>query len=186
MAITQRKLTLEEFLRLPEVKPALEYIDGVVTQKVSPEFKHGMLQGQLYVLISGFAVPRRLAIAVPELRATFAGSSPVPDVAVYRWDRVPRDADGEPVDDVFIPPDIAIEIRSPGQSLRSQIERCRWYVDRGVPIALLVNRPDRSVRLFRPGQPERMLRGSERIDLDDVLPGFELTPEALFDSLRLD
>ena len=186
MAITQRKLTLEEFLQLPEEEPALEYIDGMVTQKVSPKLKHGWLQGMLYQLINTFAVPRKLAAAFTEARATFSGSSPVPDVAVYRWERIPRDADREPSNDALLPPDIAIEIRSPGQSLRSQIERSPWYVDRGVPIALLVNRPDRSVRLFRPGQPERMLRGSERIDLDDVLPGFELTPEALFDSLRLD
>jgi hypothetical protein len=36
MAITQRRLTLEEFLKLPEEKPYLELIDGVVRQKVAP------------------------------------------------------------------------------------------------------------------------------------------------------
>lgn len=185
MAITQRRLTLEEFLQLPEEEPALEYIDGVVTQKVSPKAKHGMLEGRLCQFVNQFAEPGRIAFAFPETRATFGASSPVPDVSVYRWDRIPRDADGEPVDDFFLPPDIAIEIRSPSQTLRSQIERCRWYVDHGVPVALLLNRPDRSIRLFRQGRPGRLLRGNERVDLDDVLPGFELTPEALFASLRL-
>ena len=32
MAITQRRMTLEEFLRLPEEKPYLELIDGMVVQ----------------------------------------------------------------------------------------------------------------------------------------------------------
>ena len=44
MAITDRRLTLEEFLALPEEKPALEYADGEVTQKVSPKARHGRLQ----------------------------------------------------------------------------------------------------------------------------------------------
>jgi len=39
------------------------------------------------------------------------------------------------------------------------------------------------VRLFQPGLEPRILRGTDRIDLDAVLPGFELTVEQLFDTL---
>ena len=35
------------------------------------------------------------------------------------------------------------------------------------------------------GQIPRALRGPERIDLDNLLPGFELTVQDLFASLRL-
>ncbi len=37
-------LTLERFLRLPEAKPALEFIDGKVVQKVSPKRTHSTIQ----------------------------------------------------------------------------------------------------------------------------------------------
>ena len=37
MAVSQQQITLEEFLALPEQKPALEYFDGEVTQKVPPD-----------------------------------------------------------------------------------------------------------------------------------------------------
>ena len=40
MALTERRTSLEEFLKLPEEKPALEYFDGKVTQKVSPKTRH--------------------------------------------------------------------------------------------------------------------------------------------------
>jgi Uma2 family endonuclease len=43
MAIAQRRLTLEELLALPEEEPALEYYDGTVTQKVSPQGQHTVL-----------------------------------------------------------------------------------------------------------------------------------------------
>jgi hypothetical protein len=42
---------------------------------------------------------------------------------------------------------------------------------------------DKTVFAFRPGAPLRALGGNDRIDLDDVLPGFELTVAGLFDLL---
>ena len=185
MAITQR-LTLDEFLALPDDEPALELEpDGTVVQKVSPQGQHSSLQFALCERINGFARPRRLAVAFPELRTIFGGAAYVPDVTVFRWERIPRDQDGELLDDVFIPPDIAVEIRSPGQSLRGQVNRCRWYVEKGVEIALLVDPDDRSVRLFRADAEMRVLHGEDRIDLDSVLPGFELSVQQLFDALTL-
>ena len=185
MAISQRRMTLDEFLKLPEEKPALEFEHGVVTQKVSPKARHSRLQGRLARLFDEFGEPIRLAAAFPELRTTFGGNSVVPDVAIFRWERIPRDQDGELLDDVFIPPDIAVEIRSPGQSLRGQVNRCRWYVENGVEIALLVDPDDRSVRLFRADAEMRVLHGEDRIDLDSVLTGFELSVQQLFGALTL-
>ena len=177
-------MTLKEFLELPEQEPALEYLDGVVSQKVSPKTPHSGLQGELLERFNRFGRPRKLARAFTELRITFAGASPVPDVAVYRWDRIPTDADGSLAQDAIEPPDIVVEIASPDQSIRSLVDKCLWYVRHGVRIAILVEPKSRSVELFRPGARTGPLRGTERIDVDDVLPGFELTVEELFQCLR--
>ena len=185
MAIPHRKLTLQEFLELPETKPALEYIDGVVTQKVSPQGLHSTGQYRFAERINRFAEPRRLAFAFPELREVFEGSSAVPDISVFRWDRIPRDERGRAQDRFTVPPDIAIEIASPGQTVRALIARCGWYVERGVLISVLVRNSNESVTIIRPGQPDQVLRGIDRIDLNPVLPGVELTVQELFDSLRL-
>ncbi len=187
MAITQqRRLTLEEFLELPEEKPAFEYVEGVVSQKVSPQGEHSVVQYGFAEHVNRFARPKKLAWAFPELRATWAGASPVPDVSVYRWERIPRTPAGRVANVFREPPDIAVEIRSPGQRRAGQVERCRWYVAHGVLIALLADPRDESVTRFQEGTPERVLRGSDRIDLDDVLPGFELTVKDLFGALDLD
>jgi len=183
MAIGARRMTLEEFLRLPEEEPALEYLDGEVTQKVSPQGQHGALQYGVAHLFNDYGWPRRLARAFPELRATYGGGSPVPDVAVYRWDRVPLTPDGKVANIFREPPDIAVEIVSPEQSVPEQVKKCEWYVGHGVRIALLVDPDHLTVRLFRPGAAPRVLRGTDRIDLDEVLPGFELTVDALFATL---
>ena len=186
MAATEKGLTLEQFLRRPEKKPALEYDDGVVTQKVSPRFRHARLQGELTTLVNQFGWPRKLALALPELRATYDRRSTVPDVAVYVWDRIGRTPDGQYVDEYFTPPDLAIEIASPDQSATSLVRKCMWYVAHGVRIALLVDPDDQTVMLFRPDVATQALRDDDAIDVADVLPGFELKVSELFGVLKAD
>ena len=185
MAVPKRRMSLEEFLGLPEEKPALEFEDGLVTQKVPPQGKHGRLQWWISTLFNTFAEPRKLATAVPELRTTYSGASRVPDIAVYVWERIPRDERGRIADDFRLPPDIAVEILSPGQRVSSLVDRCRSFVERGVQIAILVDPYREDVRLFRPGRAPQQLSGADEIDLGDVIPGFILRVSEIFDSLML-
>lgn len=187
MAVAQRRLTLEEFLALPEGEPPLELEpDGTVDQKVSPQGQHSGLQPDLAQLFNSFGRPRKLARAFTELRATYAGASFVSDVSVYQWARIPRTADGKLANTFREPPDIAVEIISPDQRVTALVRRCLWYVGHGVRVALLVDPADESVLLFRAGREPRALRGADEIDVSDVLPGFRLTVGEVFASLRMD
>jgi Uma2 family endonuclease len=195
MAIARRKLSypplgqrmsVEEFLKLPEFKPHLELFEGVVTQKVSPKLPHGAIQGEFFAAVDRFARPRKLARVFTETRVIYAGRVVVPDLVVYRWERIPRSPGGALAEDASVPPDIIVEIVSPGQSLRGLRERCRWYVEHGTPIALLVNPRTETIDVFGPETSMPVLRGEDRIDLDAVLPGFQLTVQDLFDTLRVD
>lgn len=179
-----RYQALDEFLALPEEKPALEYWRGRVSQKVSPKARHSALQGELMQRFNQVGMPRRVARAFPELRATFAGESVVPDVAVYRWERIQREKDGSLADDVTTPPDIAVEIVSPGQSANALMDRCLWYVAHGVQVALLADPYHQSVLVVRPERQPVLWRGADLIDVSEVLPGFDLSVEQLFSSLR--
>ena len=185
MAVSPKRLTLAEFLKLPEAEPALEFADGMVAQKVSPKGQHSALQLEVAQLFDRFARPRRLACAFPELRTTFGGASRIPDVAVYRWDRIPVEDAGRVANDFLEPPDIAIEIVSPEQSANALVRRCLWYVANGVRVALLIDPADESTLSFRPGQVPTSLRGPDRIEVGDLVPGFELTVQELFDALRM-
>ena len=185
MAISE-KLTLDEFLALPEEEVSLEYEDGSVIQKVPPQGKHSVVQATVLDRFNRLAVPKKLAMAFPELRTTFAGYSRVPDISVYMWERIARDAGGEVANEFREPPDITIEIVSPGQSVNALVRRCLWYVEQGVRAALLLDPADHSVLLFRPDHTTTPLRGTEQIEVQDILPGLGLTAEDFFASLALD
>lgn len=186
MAVATTRVTLDEFLQLPEEKPALEYFDGMVSQKMSPKMRHATVQARLAGHINAAVGHARTALAVTEARATFAGESVVPDVSVYRWDRLPRTTNGMMADESPIPPDVAVEIISPSQSPNALFRRCRWYVSNGVQIALQIDPDDESVIVFYPDGTTQAWRGSDRIDLDSVASGFEMTVDDLFAPLRAD
>lgn len=185
MATTRKLMTLEHFLKLPEEKPALEFEEGRVTQKVSPKGRHSVLQYAICFLVNGFAQARRLAFAFPELRTTYGGRSYVPDVSAYLWERIPFDEQGSVADEFFDSPDIAIEIVSPRQSVNRLMERCGWYVTNGVQAALIVNPTDRSIRLFKAGESVKLLRDDDAVELGDVIPGLRFTAGQVFASLQM-
>ncbi len=185
MATLPQHMSLEAFLELPEKKPALEYDDGMVTKKVTPKGQHAALQIGIGEIINRIARPQQLARAFTELRATYANLSRVPDVAVYRWERIPRDVNGKIADDFWEPPDIAIEIISPGQRVNAMVRRCLTYLGNGVTIVLLVDPSDESVLVFRRDQIPLTCHGSDKIDLGDVIPGFQISAQEIFAELFL-
>jgi Uma2 family endonuclease len=186
MAIAQRRMTLEEFLRLPEAEPPYEFWHGEVIQKVSSKMPHGGLQfgvGELVYRLTGPGRPFRI---FPETRVTFRGVSAVPDLIVYRRERVPRDGRGQLVEDSTVPPDVAVEILSPGQSRTRVLAHCRWYVANSIRLAVFADPRRRVVRLFRPGSESGDMRGADVLDLTDVLPGFVLSVDDFFAPLSAD
>lgn len=67
--------------------------------------KHSIIKSELVPTINSVVKSKRVARAFPELRCTFGGRSTVPDVAVFRWERIPRDENGEVANTFPIAPD---------------------------------------------------------------------------------
>jgi Uma2 family endonuclease len=174
-----RRMTLDEFLKLPEQDGSLEYDDGTVTQKVAPQADHGRAQFKLAGVFERSGEDTGLGLVFTETRFVTPTWAPTPDISFYLHERIhPRSE--EQIGDFHEPPDIAVEVSSPDQSLGELFQKCIRYADLGVRISLLVAVNDRSVFVFRPGEQTVALRGSERIDLHDVLPAFDLTVDGLF------
>jgi Uma2 family endonuclease len=122
------KISLEEFLLLPETKPASEYVDGKIYQKDMPQGKHSTLQTRFGSRINQVGEPQKLAFAFSELRCTFGGRSLVPDIAVFEWHRIPLNAKREIKNRFEIAPDWIIEILSPDQSSTRVIKKILFFL----------------------------------------------------------
>ncbi|MGI8935618.1 MAG: Uma2 family endonuclease [Phormidesmis sp.] len=147
-----KPLSLEVFLKLPETKPASEYIDGRIAQKPMPQGKHSKLRLELAALINAAARPQKVACTFLELRCTFGGSSIVPDLSVFKWARIPKEDSGEVANIFPLAPDWTIEILSQGQRptrVTKNILRCLKH---GTQMGWLIDPEDKSVFVYQPNQ----------------------------------
>jgi Uma2 family endonuclease len=144
------------------------------------------LQYDFCALVNMFARPCRLAWAFPEHRTTYSGRSTVPDVTVYTWERVPRDASRRLSTRNLTPPDIAVEIRSPDQTFQSSLVRCLWYVANGARVAIAIEPSDLLLVAFRPAEEPIVIEREGLLDLSDVIAGFSLDVGALLAPLDPD
>ncbi|PZD75332.1 hypothetical protein C1752_00410 [Acaryochloris thomasi RCC1774] len=158
-------LSLEEFLKLPETKPASEFFDGRIYQKTMPQGKHSLIQTVFTSAINQVAVPKRIAHAFTELRCTFDGRSIVPDITVFEWSRIPVGAAGE-VENVFpIYPDWTIGILSPDQRPTRVINNILFCLNNGTQLGWLIDPAEKTVIIFQPNQQPIALE-----DQSDILP----------------
>jgi Uma2 family endonuclease len=172
-------LTLEEFLKLPETKPASEYINGQIIQKPMPQGKHSKLQGKLVTVINQVE-DRQIAHAFPELRCTFGGRSLVPDVAVFAWERIPLDENGD-IANVFVAaPDWTIEILSPEQSQTKATDNILHCLNHGSQLGWLIDPNERSVLIYPAGRQPQLLREQDRLPVPELAPEVQLTVGELF------
>ncbi|MEO1622096.1 MAG: Uma2 family endonuclease, partial [Cyanobacteria bacterium J06632_3] len=148
-------MTLEEFLQMPETKPASEYIGGQIVQKPMPKGRHSRLQSKLCAVksklcavINQAAEDEKIAYAFPELRCSFGGRSTVPDVAVFQWDRIPFTAEGEVPDNFNLAPDWTIEILSPDQRPNKVLGNILHCLEHGSHLGWFVDPDDLSILYF--------------------------------------
>ena len=176
-----KTLTLAEFLQLPETKPASEYIDGQITQKPMPQGKHSVIQGELGPAINGVVKRRRIARAFPELRCTFGGRSTVPDVAVFRWERIPRDENGEVANTFSAAPDWTIEILSPDQSQTRVTKNILHCLQHGTEVGWLIDPSEQTVFIYRSKQePEALDEPEQVVPVPSFASDLKLTIQDLF------
>ena len=163
-----RRMTEAEYLALPEEKPYLEYVDGVVLQKPMPDDDHGFLSGALIVRLWQYGEAHGGRVG-PEIRAKFPANYRLPDASYYAAGR--PSADGAP-------PTLAVEVRSIGQTRAELRAKCRFFRGQGVDVCWLVDRVPREIEVFEPAG-ERTLSAHETLT-STVLPGFELKLSDLF------
>jgi Uma2 family endonuclease len=188
-----KPISIEDFLKLPETKPASEFVNGQIIQKPMPQGKHSTIQGDLVPAINAALKPGKIARAYPELRCTFSGRSTVPDVAVFIWERIPRDDDGKVANVFALAPDWTVEILSPDQSQTKVVRNILRCLSHGTQMGWLIDPDEELVFVYLAHDPADKLE-QPRISVfeakEDLLPvpefakSFQLTVGQLFDWLE--
>lgn len=178
-------ITLEEFLKLPETKPASEYIEGQIIQKPMPQGHHSTIQVELTETINAIVKKQRIARAYTELRCVVGGRAIVPDVTVFAWERIPVDENGNVANVFNIAPDWIVEILSPEQSPIKVIGKILYTLNHGRKMGWLIDPETRSILVYLPQQQSQLLEAENSIlPVPDLVKDLQLTVGDIFAWLK--
>jgi Uma2 family endonuclease len=177
MTIAAQKLTIQDFLKLPniEASPAWELVNGIALLKPMPTLYHSRLQKRIASAIDAIDSPYE---AFPELRCILSQNSVVPDVAVIRRDRLP--SGNEPLQGA---PDWTIEILSPDQSTTKLIAKIQLCLESGSKLGWLIDPQELVAIVFLPDRPLSLLTGDALLPVLPHIP-LELTVDRVFSWLN--
>lgn len=171
------RVSEQEYLaHYADLKPPYEFVNGEVSQKPMTKRDHTLLQDELQGVLREYRRQLRGAISGPTPTVNISRSADrryrAPDVGYW--------APGKPQGtDVFLPPTLAVEIQSEGQTLTFLRSKCREYLERGVDVAWLILPSRRVVEVFVHGADPKVFTGSDVLTSPE-LPGLAIVLSDLF------
>ena len=182
--IVNKKLTLEEFLALPDNDVTYELVDGVAIPKMSPKRFHSRVTVALSLLLTECTQGKgEMGIEwAITLKRQGKDWCPVPDllyISNQRLGDIPL-AD-EPC---RVPPELVIEIISPGQAFSDLSEKAVAYLNAGVKRVWLIDSQVKKVTIFYPDRPPQIKQGDDSL-ADEILPDLNITPQQIFSQAGL-
>jgi Uma2 family endonuclease len=131
-------------------QPEIEYLDGRAHPKVSPKSPHSIVQLALGGLISARAVGHGSTGTEWRFRPGVIDGSVtelVPDIAFVAKDRL-KALVGRDLQEPPFSPDVAVEIRSPGDNVGYLRDKIRRYLATGSTLVLDVDTRTRRIRAY--------------------------------------
>jgi Uma2 family endonuclease len=180
------QLTLQEFLNLPpgEGDTTYELVDGKSIPKMSPKFFHAKLTHVILSLME--ELTQEKGIVCPEwavlLKKRGIDWIPVPDIVYISHERLPADWNEDEA--CPVPPDLVIEILSPGQTFGQMMAKAKHYLNANVLRVWVLDSKARSITVFYPDAAPQTYMGDELIT-DSLIPGLQFTAEQVFQKAKI-
>ena len=170
-------LTVEDLERLHAAFPDLrmELVNGEIRVMSPSGIESEEVGLELASLLRNWVRPRRLG----RVLGSSAGfvlpnkSKDVrsPDVSFVRADRLPQ----SPTNYAELAPDLAVEVRSPTDSLTQLQQKIQDFLAVGTQVGILVDPKSRTVEVYRPGQNvPQVLRDGDVLTVPELLPGWSV------------
>ena len=172
-AAKAKLITADELLRLPKGDgKRYELIRGVLIEKMPTGDPHGeaVIRTGAVILAytdeSGYGVARsgepgyRLERGPDTVRA--------PDVAWIAPGRIPPGTRGFPE----LAPDLAVEVKSPGNSNPEMAAKAQMWLCYGSRVAVTLDPANTSAIVYRPNAEPTILGEYDTLDLNEFMPGF--------------
>ncbi|MFN6481442.1 MULTISPECIES: Uma2 family endonuclease [unclassified Nostoc] len=182
----KNQLTLQEFLNLPPEEGDITYelVDGQAIPKMSPKFFHAKLTRVILNLIEQSCEGKGEVCPEWAVALTRRGRDwmPIPDILYISYERLPANWDENEA--CPVPPDLVIEIISPGQTFGQMAAKAKDYLDAKVLRVWILDSKARSITVFYPDAAPQTYMGEELLT-DFLFEGLQFTVEQVFQKAKI-
>jgi len=186
LAMPRTLLTAAEFARMPNPHDGSrqELVRGEVLTMPPPSRTHGRVQINIGGLLNLFVNERMLGqVTVNSGIITETDPDTVrgPDVSYWSNERLPPGA----ATGVYpiVPPDLCVEVVSPGNRPKRMQEKIADYFTHGVRMVWIIDPEMRTVTVYRSPDEGRTLWEDAELSGEEVVPGFRCRIAQLFPPL---
>jgi Uma2 family endonuclease len=181
-AAPARLTTALEFMEAELGDGTFELVKGEVVRMAPPMPEHGRVCVNVTFVLESFGRQSGLGYALADSAVQTRRDPDTvrgPDVCFYSYSRWPRSEVGRGIPPV--PPDLAVEVFSPGNRDWEIQVKVGEYLDVGVALIWVVYPRSRSVAMYRAsGEPPLVLKEDQVIENLPELPGFRCPVTDLF------
>jgi Uma2 family endonuclease len=180
MTTTQQITTAEQLLGTPGLGRC-ELVRGELVMMTPAGFEHGRIVVNVTAPLADFVKKNKLGIVTGAETGFHIGRDPdtvrAPDVAFVRADRVPA----TPTVGFFSgAPDLAVEVLSPNDRASDVLAKVQDWLGAGCRVVWVVDPRTRTVSVYGDGNKLAVLKESDELSGDDVVPDFRLPVAEIF------
>ena len=144
--------------------------------------RHAAVVSKLDGLLGSYARGKGLGITGPE-GGFYLRRNPdtlrAPDVAFISKERLQK-AGGIPEKFADFPPDLAVEVLSPEDTVSEIQKKVEEYLAAGVPLVWIVDPANQKVTVYHSLQDIKILSAGQELDGGEVIPGFRCKIAEIF------
>ena len=187
-------LTIEEYIRLYELTPPFEIINGERREIMPPVALHGLILRALFRLLDTYCIANKLGEVVMEMPFVLTYDSGwvkgalVPELlffAAARWDTYTAKTPDWPDKPFLLAPDLVAEIVSPNDLYSEIQDKVDRYLAVGVKLIWIIDPQRRRVVVYTTGH-YALLGATDTLTGGDFLPGFSVALGELFQAAQVE
>ena len=180
---TENKVwTDEEFMALPSAEHRYELVDGEVLEMGNSGMEHGDIGAFLAGCLAIYVRRQKLG-SVCDSSTAFAlksGNKRSPDVSFVAKERL-KGLKRPPKGFFQGAPDLAVEILSANNTVEEIHQKIVEYFEGGAKLVWVIHPDERFVLVYHSPEPDQLLKIGNSLEGEDVVAGFSLPVEELFE-----
>ena len=181
---TEKRLTLEEYEKLPPNGQLTELVRGRVVTLNPPFPWHGYVCARVGLIVGGFVDNQDRGYSMTNDSGVITERDPDTlrgaDFAFYSYKRVPKGSLAKR-GHLTIAPDLVIEVRSPGDPWKGIFVKVGEYLNAGVEVVCVLDPERRTATVYQATEPEFTLQEDQELTFPTVLPGFAVRVAHFFE-----